>query len=322
MKREDENRGDELGKLSPEQKEILTMLTKDFETPKRIALRRKTSLTAVYKIIKKLRKKGFLTRGFVRGLNSFDRTNPSKGLFPMEKLIRLHGQQFKIKIIESSNYYKNLLKTKNQIFIDANPVNLYKNSIIVSCNELRDFREKTPDLCLTLASNYWNKIFFQLQDKLKIIIIKAQNTQINQFNGHFSELNNELAKYCNEKKANIRIKGEGDNLTWLIADKSWNINELETIHPREAQVDMQEAVQPFFNSLRKNKGYTPQLILDVMGDLIKDRAFYAREHRSHVASIRTLGKQVNVLGKEVGMVAKGVKVLNNRLSQKNLKEWI
>lgn len=315
MKRGVESYSSNKASLSPEQREILTMLTKDFETPKRIALRRKTSHAAVYKIIRKLRKKGHLTRGFIRGLKNYDRGNPPKGLLPMENLIRLHGQQFKIRILESSDYYKNLLKHKSLIFSDGNPVNLFKESIIVSCNELRDFREKTPDLCVSYASAYWNRIFFQLQDRLRITIIKGQNTHIKQFNGHFSELDNELSQDCNQKKASIKIRGEGDNLVWLIADKSWNINELETVHPKEAQADMQEAVQPFFNSLRTSKGYTPQLVLNLLGELIQDRKYYAAHFKSHVGVVKRLGK-------EVSKVATGVKLLNSRLSQRKLKEWI
>ena len=42
-------------KLSPEQAEVLRMLTENFETPRAISLRRKTSLSATYKTIAKLR---------------------------------------------------------------------------------------------------------------------------------------------------------------------------------------------------------------------------------------------------------------------------
>ncbi len=57
-------------KLSKEQREILDMLTKDYETPKSIALRRKTSISAVYKTINKLKKNGIIIKNIKRKDNN------------------------------------------------------------------------------------------------------------------------------------------------------------------------------------------------------------------------------------------------------------
>ena len=75
--------------LSKEQREILDMITKDYEIPKGIALRRKTSIQAVYKIINKLKEKGYLTRGFNRGLKKTKSTKPFKPPKHLKKFIRL-----------------------------------------------------------------------------------------------------------------------------------------------------------------------------------------------------------------------------------------
>ncbi len=300
-------------KLSEVQSDVLYMLTKEFETIKGIAIRRKTSKAAVYKIVAKLKKKGLLTHSFTKGINLIKKTrgtNPQN----LKNCIRLHGQQFQIKIIKDSEFYRKLIKRKNQIILDGNTIDLHKHIIIVSCNELREFIADTPNKAKTLSSIYWNELFFKLENKFKVIIIKGENTSIKQFNGHFSELDNELAKYCNEKKAKIQIKGETDGLVWLLADKSWDVNELETVHPREAQLDMQEAVQPFFNSLRINRGYTPQMVLNLLAELIQDRKYYAAHFKTHV-------KAVELLGSGVFKLRNQVKRLDNKLSQKKLSDY-
>ncbi len=51
--------GKQKPKLSEEQEEVLYLFTKEFLTPKKIAIRRNTSLTAVYKTIKKLKEKEY-----------------------------------------------------------------------------------------------------------------------------------------------------------------------------------------------------------------------------------------------------------------------
>lgn len=66
-----ESQGGEVD-ISPSQKEVLILLTKEFLTIKQIALRRKTSIQAIYKIIGKLKQKGILGLGN-RGLKGVEK---------------------------------------------------------------------------------------------------------------------------------------------------------------------------------------------------------------------------------------------------------
>jgi len=61
------------------QKEVLRLLTDEFETPNNIAILRKTSIQATYKTINILKKKGFLTTGNVKGLK---KVRPTKLKIP------------------------------------------------------------------------------------------------------------------------------------------------------------------------------------------------------------------------------------------------
>ena len=53
--------GGKISKISPAQIEVLELYTKEFLTPKKIAIRRQTTTQSVYRILGALRKKGQLT---------------------------------------------------------------------------------------------------------------------------------------------------------------------------------------------------------------------------------------------------------------------
>ena len=230
--------------LSKAQLDILDMLTKKFITVDKIAEQRGTSKAAVYKVMKKLRKKGLLTRGFTRGLKK------STGLTPEEGKIRLHGQQFKISILYKQPLYDKIREHRNIIVFEGNTINLHEKSIIVSCNELVHFYGETPDHAMAKSLQYWHKHFLSLQERLNVTLLLENKTKIVQFNAHYGEIGNELAKESSKKKQNIMIRGDNDGLVWLKADKSWDVDEIETIHPKQGKDDMQDIVQPFFNDIR------------------------------------------------------------------------
>jgi len=265
------------GEVLPKiQRETLDMLTKDFKNITQIAKFRRCSKQSIYKIIRKLRQKGYLTRAFTRGLKKFTGLTPEG----VEK-IRLHGQQFKIKILWRSPLYEKIKQNKNIFIMDGHTITLNKQSLLVACNPLHHFWGLTPDEAYDKSMLYWLDFFIRLQDRLNIVILKGMNTSILQYNAHYGEVGNELAKDCNEEQEKIMIKGGEDGLVWVKADKSWNMDEIETIHPKEARADMQEVVQPFFNDLRDHK---PPKLTDIM-KIIREIAEYHKETAAGLNSI-------------------------------------
>lgn len=254
--------------LSETQKEILDMLTKEYETPKRIALRRKTTVQAVYKVIRKLIKKGYLTRGFNKGLKKSQSTKDffykGKG-----KYIRLHGQEWNIKIIYKSRFYNKLPKNK-VIFSDGNTIRIYKDSIEVYSNENLKFEAEDEQKATAMSFNYWQKIFNRLENKLKVTLIKEGYHNIELVNHHYAEVNNELAEEYNEKKVKLNIYSTEDGKLWFKIDHSWNLHEAETLHPETAKPDITK-VKAHFNDIRDNKTYLPSEIkknIDITNQLL------------------------------------------------------
>lgn len=260
LKKGVQSQGRDFPKISPQMADVLRLLTEDFETPKRIALRRKTSLRAVYKTIKKLRKIGLISQQNLGGFN-----NQHHPPTPPHQ-IRLHGQEFRIKILKKNEIYDNLRVRKNHLKLEGNTILLHQNSIRVFCSEHRDFRADTPDEAAALSLKYFTRLFQKIEQKLSILIIDGEKTSIKQYGAHYSEMNNELAEDTIKKKEKIRVIGK-DGKIWLTFDNSLNLNEAETVHPDNAHIDMQDTVQPFFNDLRVSPPATLSEILKVIYQL-------------------------------------------------------
>ena len=102
----------------------------------------------------------------------------------------------------------------------------------------------------------------------------------------YAEIENELAKKCNVDNDKIRISGSDG--CWLLIDNSFNLNELETVHPRTSERDMDEVVKPFFNDLRENEPMTLSQVKGLIGDLVKENQETAAGLNSVVKLLRQL----------------------------------
>lgn len=120
---------------------------------------------------------------------------------------------------------------------------------------------------------------------------------------HYALIKNSLARQYleNNKKLNI-YSGRG---LWLLIDNSYNLEELETVHPDTAEKDNVK-VQDFFKGLDLVEGFTPQMVLSAVGQNAKNLDMYATHLKSHVASIQQLGASVTELTKLVGKIAEKV----------------
>lgn len=263
--------------LTKAQKEVLELITKEYLTVKKISIRRKTTVQAVYKVVKELKKAGYLTvyneaagRGgigfkpFIKGVSDF------KPTFPIENLIRLHRQEFNIKLLTSSSHYEAQRQRKNKLSIDENTIILYPSSLEVY--SAKEFLGKTAIEATANSFIYWNYFFNRLENELKVSIVKDRRHNIKLVNSHYAETNNELAKECNIKAERIKIQAQ-DGKIWFIIDNSFNLNEAETIHPQTSLKDMQETVKPFFNDLRSN---SPPLPSEVWA-ILSQTASYQKE---------------------------------------------
>lgn len=244
LQKEVESWGSDKPKLSKVQLEVLLYLTRDFLTPLQISIRRKKSISSVYKIIDKLKEKGVYSSN-TKKLHNIDST-----FTPFINGIRLHGQEYNIQILYKDKRYLDLLNAGNIIEYDGNTIRLYKDSIEVYGGH--SFYGEDVQSATSKSMYYWNHFIVKLENKLHLILHKPLVNNIKLVNSHYADINNGIARECKVTGDKIRIFTRDDGKLWFLIDNSFNLHEAETVHPDSSKFDM-EKVKAYFNDIRDNK---------------------------------------------------------------------
>ena len=288
-----------VSKITATEKKIFEMLIIEGLSIKQIADRRKTKDKAVYKIIKNLERKGILKHGHY-ATNFFSDVLQApeikKGFLNLS--FRYHGCEYNIGLIEKSDFYERLRQRKNMFYFEGCAIRLYERSIEVYQNESESFFGKTIEEAVGKAQEYFTKLFWKLENRLKVTIIKGENSIIKQVKGHLSQVNNELAKEYNKKKLTFKVFGTKDNKLWFQIDNSFNLNEAECVHPEEHIGDM-KIIERYFNDIRKNDVMLPSQVGSAISSILEFHMNYAENFQSHVSAINTLSQSVQELTKIV-----------------------
>jgi len=277
-----EKKGLKLGEgqanLTKTEREILHLISDEFLTVKKIAIRRGTSPQATYKTINNLKEKGVISNG----LKMVEKSQPT--FKPFNHGVRLHGQEFNIKLLFKNHRYKDILGRSNVLYVDGNTIRLYRNSLEVYSGQ--SFFGDDVQNVTAKSFKYWNRFFARLENDLKVILIKPRYQNIRLVNAHYAEVNNELAKDCNVRADKIKVYATDDGKLWFLIDNSFNLHEAETLHPETSKDDMGEVVKPFFNDLRDNSPPT----LSQMMVLFKESAGINKETAAGLNAIVSLLK--------------------------------
>jgi hypothetical protein len=228
-------------KLTNAQKDILHLITDEFLTVKQIKQRRHCSIQAVYKIVAQIKKKGFLDKG----LNKVEKVESTSN----QTDIRLHGQEFNIKLIWQEPNYQKLLETSNFMSLDGNSIRLYKTSIEIYSGQ--SFFGKTISEVESKSLEYWNRFFNRLSHTLGVCLIKPKSRNIKIVNQHYARGDSELSKNALENKERIWIYAEEDGKLAFITDNSFGFKEDETVHPITSKPD-RIAIDKQINDWRLN----------------------------------------------------------------------
>lgn len=293
----------DVNKLSTEAQEIYRMITEDFLTVKQIAIARQTSKAAVYKIRKKLIKAGTLQGGLNKGLKKSRRLESPRSI--TAGMIRLHGQQWRLGILMGtylSGRYVRERGRSNIREVDGNTVELNRDSVEVYSATRQDgdsnqgFFGEDVQRATAVSFDYWNRFFVRLEDELGVILVKprAQNKRL-VHQGHYAEVQNELARDYNEHKVKLTVYGTDDGRAWFKIDNSLNLNEAETIHSDSSRGDM-ERVKAFFNEIRDGQ----PLQSEVMKLILESQRLSVETHsliKENAVSMRAL---IEILRKNKG----------------------
>jgi hypothetical protein len=298
--------------LTATEKEVLHLISDEFLTLKQIQIRRDCSFQAVYKILKRIKEKGFLDNGL-------NRIKLSQGSNPND--VRLHGQEFNIKLISQTNKYQKELKKSNILFIDGNTIKLYRNSIEVHSGQ--SFLGKSAAESENKSLDYFKGLFARLEHELGIIILKQRSRNIKLVNQHYARGESEIANNSIENKDKIRVFAYEDDKLAFITDNSFGFQEDETVHPVTAKPD-RIAVDKQVNDWRLNNPPTNSETWKLSSQnteqiniLATTMNNYGTHIKSHTESIIALSKAIPQLVK----LLKDTQKENQQLKQRRLSEW-
>jgi len=291
--------------LTTAQKEVLHLITEEFLTLKQIAQRRHCSLQAVYKITAQIKKKGLLGIG----LNKVEKVEPTFN----QSDLRLHGQEFNIRILWQDNKYQELLTKSNTLFLDSNTIRLYKNSIEAYSGQ--SFFGKTVNEVEKKSLEYWQRFLTRLEHDLKVSLIKNKARNIKIVNQHWARGDSEVSDNATKNKERVWVYAEEDGKLAFITDDSFGFREDETVHPTTAKID-RKAIDKQINDWRLNNPPTSSELAKNLNSFIQiatsdmsKREEYSRDIIKHKESIKVLGSAVKQLTK----VMKGVLIENQNL---------
>jgi hypothetical protein len=113
---------------------------------------------------------------------------------------------------------------------------------------------------------------------------------------HYALVKNALAKQYDKEGKKLEVYT--DRGLWFIIDNSFNLHEAETLHPQTADTDNKK-VQDFFNGIKKYEGFTPEFLVNTIGQNAVNMDNYAKHLQAHVESVQKLGTAVEELVKIV-----------------------
>lgn len=283
--------------LTPVEAEILQLLTEEFLTVKQITLRRNCTRQAVHKILKILKKKG----AYNIGLTKVDK---GRGTCQPSDKIRLHGEEFNIKILYKDRHYNKLLERSNVFYLDGNTIKLYRGSLEVYSGQ--SFYGKTAQEATRKSILYWRHFFAQLEHKTKAILMKPQSRNIRLVNAHYAYTGSEICEKSIEEGHRIKIFAEEDGKLAFITDDSFGFKEDETIHPKTAKPD-REAIDKQVNDWRLNNPPTLSQLSTMVYKNAENLDHYAIHLKSHVESVKLLASSVQELTQVIKELKGGVK---------------
>lgn len=253
--------------LTPTQREIFNLITKDHLTPKQVSIKRKLSLSKTYKHIRKLKEKGYLNPLMQGGQNGGVLVTPPTPEGAVNHLVRLHGMQWKIDIKRNSGADERYFsKIGTHILIDGNTVRCNKESIEIYPKDGMSFFGKNDTDATIKGWHYYLNLISILENDLKLLLVTDRGQNIHLVKAHYAEINNELATECEKTGDKIQIRTPEDGKVWFVIDNSFDLLEAETVHSKTAAEDMAK-IKPVLNDIRTNNPGTLTEIVKAIGRL-------------------------------------------------------
>lgn len=240
--------------LTKTEREVLNLYVVSGLSASDIANRRQTSVQAVYKILKKLHKKGYVEKGLNLGLK---KTMPVT-IKPQKwhRYFRLHGIHLKITpYYFYPKYSQNIGKLGTPYGKWMVMVN--KNNVELQLQPMQSYDSPSLEECKEMLMGDIHKTLFQIENRFGFEAWKNQRASITLVNHHIAEVNNGIAREL--QGTYMQIIG-ADSKVWCQIDMSIKRPELEFVHPRQA-FDDAGLISAYLNDLRENQPLTNSMLM-------------------------------------------------------------
>jgi len=232
--------------------------------------------------------------------------------------VRGHAFQFTLKIPQLRNWDKRediftkkgikfsqlitgMGKIGQKIMFKGRKIWITDNSIIVF--EKASYMSETAEGSKSHAIYDFKNLINSLERHLKADFNFKGRLLFRISRQHYSLVKNALARQYDREGKKLEVYDEGG--FWLSIDNSFNLHELETIHPKTADQDNKK-VQDFFNGIKQYEGFTPLFLMETMGKCVQSTIQnaqnldqYVIHLKAHVESVKQLGSAVEELTKVV-----------------------
>jgi hypothetical protein len=202
--------------------------------------------------------------------------------------------------IEFKPYFVGGVKRGQQIKFKDKVVQLTDGSIIIQVAE--SYVSETAKEAKSSAVYDFLSVVKSLEGYLGAAFTVKGNYQFKVSRQHYALIKNALAKQYDQEGKKLEVYNT--NGLWFIIDNSFNLHEAETVHPVTADGDNKK-VQDFFNGVKQYEGFTPQFVINSIGQNAANLENYAVHLKSHVESVQKLGVAVEELTKVVKELKNG-----------------
>lgn len=232
-------------KLTRTEAEVLSFLQNEGLTVTQIALRRKTSKQAVYKIRERLITKGYFNPEgcLVGGVSSTSSTfSPSSD--DVIGKIRLHAQQFRIGIIQKKENFEKIRKARGNIIPDVLGchVVVHSHCVEVYAKKQTVFYGVDEWSAMAQSMDFFQRVAVRLENDLDVVLVKAKHQNWEMVKAEWATEGSEVAKRHLEDNASLEVRTTDDGRVWFKADWSnpKGDPEHEAVHRRTGKPDSEE----------------------------------------------------------------------------------
>jgi hypothetical protein len=323
------NYGD-LPELTDVEREVFLLYFKENITnTDELAKKRKVTRRTIQATINRIKNKGLWMKNehmFVKGGGTrlpLVRDNTSERHF-------LHGQIFKIEILDYTDFFQKTMAIKKTIIDDLKlPKTKIPNKVLITkkyveIHSKNEFVGEDYDSCLEKSLDYWSRFINYLEQKYKIILLKVgySNVQYSHL-GHFGDTENDIAEDFKRRKKRLQVRGK-DGKVWLHTDNSEKDKpHFEFVHPETSKKDA-DLLKETFDDIENNFGGSLQ---DTLNDIKENYSItnpFKPSQQPTKDEFNKLIQSLNILGENLNSFMSHQKKINTscEIWQNSTQEYL